>query len=398
MKNDKNLRMKRIVVKTVSVLVGGVIVSVVLLNNMDSYSWFSDRVTKEFKVTAATTEDIIDKIQINSKNPDKIILKKNDNLTTYPIIYFQLEGDVKDYILHINPVKLEENEYTAPIDVDVNLYQFIKLALSKKNSIKGKIKFKYLNEFIDEEREIEFSKAYLMDKFMAKIDKEEAQRKNRSNDESIRKDFVKIIKYVAQQIKWQEDINKDNKKQQKVSLNSVKKSEDSDKRFDMKNSSMLVQNDVERFELSNEQEEIINIITPKLLSHINSLYSTIEKLVSDLNDKIIKISELNCRIEEISTENEILNEEKTLIEESNEKLIDLVNQMEEEKLKNDEIIKNITDDNEKLTNEVEELTQKYKNLKRINRNLRQENRRLEQIISELTTEDEDTVIEDVYGD
>lgn len=116
-------------------------------------------------VSAATEEDIIQYASIDNTNPAEIVIKPADNLDYNPIIYFSIEGEIKDYIMHINPVQLGVTQENIPIRLKVNLPQYMELLQNNKDKICGMIYIKYLNGFIDKNYEVEFTKSYILDIF-----------------------------------------------------------------------------------------------------------------------------------------------------------------------------------------------------------------------------------------
>ncbi|KPU27472.1 hypothetical protein TR13x_05225 [Caloranaerobacter sp. TR13] len=203
-KNGKQ-KVKGIILKVMGFLTGGTLISMVLLINMDTYSWFTSKMTYNLSVTAATTEDILEKIEIKTVNPKEIVLKKNNSINIEPVIYFSVEGEASDYILHINPIKLKNHKkYTVPINVAVNLKQIIEL-LNKDNEnnnkrVQGTIRIKYLNEFIDEKIDIEFTTKYLFKKFLERLS---IRCLNEENEFEIEKHLRKVIMHIDKQARLQ---------------------------------------------------------------------------------------------------------------------------------------------------------------------------------------------------
>lgn len=199
-KNEKQ-KIKRIILKVMGFVTGGTFISMILLINMDTYSWFTSKMTYDLSVTAATTEDILEKIEIVTINPKEIILKKNNSINIEPVIYFSVEGEVSDYILHINPIKLKTNkEYTVPINVVVNLKQIIELLNKNKKRVQGTIRIKYLNEFIDEEINIEFTRKYLFKKFLEGLG---IRCLNEEDESEIEKQLRKVIMHIVKKERLQ---------------------------------------------------------------------------------------------------------------------------------------------------------------------------------------------------
>ncbi|MDN5303118.1 MAG: hypothetical protein PWQ60_2632, partial [Thermoanaerobacteraceae bacterium] len=156
-----------ILFKAIGFFAAGALVSMALLADTDTLAWFSSRVVSNLQVQAASAEDIIkdfytlsDVSKNSGENPDKIIVKKAGGLTYDPVVYFSVDGDISRYIMHINPVKLTQDEMQIPIRIKVN-YRDLDDILSK-SSITGKITLKYLNEFIIDSFQITFTRGYLL--------------------------------------------------------------------------------------------------------------------------------------------------------------------------------------------------------------------------------------------
>ncbi|WP_069650496.1 hypothetical protein [Caloranaerobacter ferrireducens] len=201
MRKSEKQKIKRIILKVMGFVTGGTLISMILLINMDTYSWFTSKTTYDLSVTAATTEDILEKIEIETINPKEIILKKNNSINIEPVIYFSVEGEASDYILHINPIKLKTHkEYTVPINVVVNLKQIVELLNKNKKRVQGTIRIKYLNEFIDEEINIEFARRYLLKKFLEELG---IRCLNEEDESEIEKQLRKVITHIVKKERLQ---------------------------------------------------------------------------------------------------------------------------------------------------------------------------------------------------
>lgn len=138
---------------------------ILFLTNNNSYSVYSVSTGKDFQINSASGKDLIEYIYINSENPDKMIIKKSKNAKYDPIIYFSIDGDAANYILHINPAKLNSfDKYSIPIKMTITQKQAEEY-FESNNAIKGTITVKYLNEYINEKIEINYSKEYILNLF-----------------------------------------------------------------------------------------------------------------------------------------------------------------------------------------------------------------------------------------
>lgn len=210
--NRKRKQKKR---KIIMFLMSTAIVITTCTFNRGTYASFSDKTSSNVVVTSSKTEDLIKKIDFECYNdgcnifgsglqgdvygnPINIKLQKVDNLSFDPIIYFSVEGDASSYILNINPVKLEAGkEISIPIRLkltDCDLHRL--LAVNDKYPLKGKIVVKYLNEYINVEKKIEFSKEYLIYKYFCEPDNIKNYndlKKNNAIDENDNKIINSII-------------------------------------------------------------------------------------------------------------------------------------------------------------------------------------------------------------
>lgn len=133
-------RRAKIIIKTMAMIVAGILTSIAFLANIGTYSWFAGTARNSVNVSAAETEDIIECIEVIYKdmdpdtgeeyNPIAIKLKKSQSFSPDPLIFFSVEGEAAEYILHINPVRLYSNAYyIIPIETDINVDQHAKLYL-----------------------------------------------------------------------------------------------------------------------------------------------------------------------------------------------------------------------------------------------------------------------------
>ncbi|WP_427337766.1 hypothetical protein [Caloranaerobacter sp. DY30410] len=196
MKKSKKQKVSKTILKVIGFITTGILISMILSINMDTYSWFTSKTAYDMNVTAATTDDILEEIEIEKINPEEIILKKN-LIDIEPVIYFSVEGEISEYILHINPIRLKTHErYIIPINVTVNLQQIMDLLMKNKKRIYGTIKIKYLNEYIDEERNIEFTREYLLTKLLNRLGIQYLDVDNEYEKEEYLK---KVMMYIAEE-------------------------------------------------------------------------------------------------------------------------------------------------------------------------------------------------------
>ncbi|OGO79220.1 MAG: hypothetical protein A2Y23_01170 [Clostridiales bacterium GWB2_37_7] len=187
MRIDKSKVLKAIK-KIMTVTIAAIIVNAMMLITLDTYSWFVSYVQSNTIVRAAATDDILRKMEIVDEedqhydlingnknktilNPEYILIQgKNDEAYT---IYFELSDSIKEFIPHVNPLYVDnEGKEKAYLNISLNpkVYNELKQELESekgerdKNPIKGTIKVKYLNSYINRTVNIAFTRDFLLSK------------------------------------------------------------------------------------------------------------------------------------------------------------------------------------------------------------------------------------------
>ncbi len=306
-------RLKSTFIKVAAILSGTIITTMLIFTISGTYSYFSSSADRDVYVKAASTEDIIQEIHVEEVNPLYICLTKSDKLEMNPVIYFSIEGEAADYLLHINSVVLDAAEKRVPIDANINLVQYMKLAF-RTSPIEGKIKIKYLNEYIDETKEFKLTSRYLRTRFIENIKRKDVlsldnklDQYKKINDYDIKdelsfndsgygekasnRDLTEIIAYTARYGTWNE-VNIYNPS----NLSSAEETKDK--------KSM-----VPKSEFSEEQKTIIDIIAPGLRGYIDALVSHTQGLINqndildkELSEKEKIIKDKDMEIEKLKKE------------------------------------------------------------------------------------------------
>lgn len=283
---------------------------------INTNAWFTSTSVAGAFFSSATTETIIEKVEIAKTNPQSIKIKKASQFSPNPMIYFAVEGEAANYLLHINPILLDSfDEQEVLIEPNLNLLQYLKLLFSGYDwMVEGKIKLKYLNEFIDLEKEIEFTREYLLNSFKTEIASEQGkselslpEQKNgidyseQEITEERNAQLLDLLSYIACQREWEEaewlyEINLDE-------------------------SAELV---IQRLKLTEGQSSLLDIIAPKLKEEIASLLSL-------LKDKITIIAEQAVKIEKLIKINLSLEEENLLLKQEIEQLSQSINALNQER-------------------------------------------------------------------
>lgn len=294
---------KSILLRTLGFLAAGILIAFVLLTSTDTYSLFTKSLKDQMQVTAASAENLITNVEIiNHQDGSQLIEITRDSEYGYrPEVGFAIEGDISNFILHINPVLIDVNgTYQIPIEPNLNANQFLELLrlkfLKHESFITGTVKVKNFDGKVIASKEIQISIDYLL----SRID-EDIVRSKPNHIEELKIDdaianITNLITILADQINWEDQ-----------SVN-IKKSEKSS-----------------TISLSPYQKDIITTISPSLLSKIDELYTELELLnkeKTDLTHKIENlenqnledITNLNNKIEQLENENENL---RKLLEEQN---------------------------------------------------------------------------------
>ncbi|MDF2892847.1 MAG: hypothetical protein K0R80_3214 [Clostridia bacterium] len=147
MRIDKSKLLKT-VKKITAVTAAAILVNAMMLVTLDTYSWFVSKAQSNAIVRAAETDDLLDILEIvdvddnhhdlindiddeTILNPKYILAQGKDD-TVYTI-YFELSESINEFILHINPLYVnnqgEEQAYLN-ISLDPDEYNDIKAALA----------------------------------------------------------------------------------------------------------------------------------------------------------------------------------------------------------------------------------------------------------------------------
>lgn len=240
----------------------------------ETYSLFQISKDGYGKVIAATQEDIISNMEIYYRHNTPILyLEKGENVDYSPIVFFAIEGDAKDYVIHMDSIKVD-GAVEMEIVPNINLPQALSLITNPKEKIEGRIRVKHLNEFIDETLEFTFTKRYLLGKFFSNENLGARRLNYLSKDDKsginglIQDTLLYVDGYMDWDgIHWEERGNL-----------------------------------ISRINITRDQAALINIIAPNLLEYNERLYSLLEKVNKDLEEEIKKNKEL-------FKENQVLNRE-----------------------------------------------------------------------------------------
>ena len=296
------MRKSKIIYKATTIFLASTITLAAIAFVPNSFSWFK----KSFEnsggeVVAAATKDVIDEFDIYYDKGQPILrLKRAEGLEYPPIIFFSVEGDIGDYVLNINPIKLEKDEvYEIPILPNVNLPQSISLALNLFGATEGQIRIKHLNEFIDEPVEISISNMYLLERYFTNkglnLSMTDDACVAENEKDALIEHVIKVIAYTSEYIEWEEA-----------------KWEEYD---DISENSCTYHIPISRVEIFPYQSRIVDEVAPSLLTYNEKLYSLLENMIAELNSLSYEKQELILENERISEENKTLLEINRNLEE-----------------------------------------------------------------------------------
>lgn len=281
------------------VLVGIIIAIIFTLTN--TYSWYQNGGEGQGEVIAASKEDIIANMEIYYEKDMPILrLEKGTGIDYSPIVFFSIEGEAKDYVLHMNSARLE-GAVDIPIIPNVNLPQALSLILSWEKEVVGNLRVKHLNEFIDDSLEVRLSKDYLLSRYFCDRGLETYGKNYLSSKE--KNQLIDLLKdsllYAGDYLEW----------------NEVEWEEED--------------NWISGVYISKDQIPLIDIIAPNLLEYNERLYEVFEIVFYDLINEIEKNKalvkeneELIFRIDELERERDELYDYISGLEAEIQELID----------------------------------------------------------------------------
>lgn len=267
--------------KTLGFILIGILIAVVFTLT-DTYSLFQSSHDGYGDVMAASREDIVSSMEIYYHNDVPILrLKEGDKINYSPIVFFSIEGDAKDYALHVNSIELE-GIVEIPIIPNVNLPQALSLIMSSRNEVTGKLKIKHLNEFIDDTLEFSFSKDYLLSRYFCDKGLKIYDMNYLSKNE--KEELVNLVEdtllYAKRYLEW--DV--------------VQWEEEN--------------NWISEIDIIHDQALLIDIIAPGLIEYNEKLYQLFEVITKELENEIEKNNTLSRENEELIDTIEKLRDEK----------------------------------------------------------------------------------------
>lgn len=287
----------------------GIFMALIITLIPNTYSWYTKSEGVSGDIKAASVKEILDLLEIKNKNNEPIVrIRKNADLDYSPVIFFSLEGEAREYVLHIDPIQLFDSDtYEIPIIPNVNLPQAISLILSGKDRVEGKLYIKHLNQFINEEHSISISKDHLLKTYFLGKGIENTNYSS-IKDKEITKLLVETLDYVGEFLEWEE----------------IYWEEDNT----YKSTGSKYTMPISKANIRPYQIEIIEKLAPNLIKYNNILYSELEDMTDKLNIKIDHINSLTMEKESLMEKNKDLDFKNQILEKERASLIQQINLLE----------------------------------------------------------------------
>lgn len=256
------------------------IINIVLVLSSGTRSSFSRSFSEGLQVNAGTGKDIISNFDIQPSSgkamgimsvseqeymvldPEYIEMEKADGLDYNPVVYFTVEGEAADYVRHINPVVMDSKTKQVPVEAKFDLQSYIQL-VNGKDKVDGTIIIRcFLGGFVNETKEIEFTRDYLIKQYCRELGISEGKEDT----------LPAVITLLAGQKPWEP----------------------------------VVVEPSGNVQMSNEQKIIIDMIVPGLVGGLANQISERDTKISDLT---AKVDELNKLISDLQSQTENLNPE-----------------------------------------------------------------------------------------
>ncbi|MEQ2526085.1 hypothetical protein WMO40_05170 [Bacillaceae bacterium CLA-AA-H227] len=265
-----------------------VIVLLLLMTaNQDSYALFFTKYQEQLGVSSASAENLIKYVQIIEQEDKSLVIEimRDSEYGYRPDVGLAIEGEISEFILHINPVKVDKNGiYQIPIVPNINFHQYWKLLLMKisqeKNTVSGSVAVKNFDGKVIDQKAIEIDIDYLLNRIDADIINSEAEIKKMMHEDVAKMEVATLISTMASTMNWEEQT---------------------------KGMNLLTSN----YSLSSYQDSMIRAIAPNLMGHLK------------------KLTEENNQLENLKSKNASIQDEMAQLEEENQKLRKKLEELEQ---------------------------------------------------------------------
>ncbi|MEK5444517.1 hypothetical protein [Fredinandcohnia sp. FSL W7-1320] len=203
--------MKKTILRATGFLSAGILISAILQANTPTFSYFTTQYQDVINVSTASAEDLIKHVEVIKKNDSSLVVEvvRDSDYGYRPDVGFSIEGDLAEYILHINPINAEKNgTYSIPLEANINAYQFLELLTmkfsGKETTVKGKLTAKNFDGQVIATKDIELDIDYLL----GRIDDEIVRnypKLDKVDDPKAIEDLANLIAFLAKGVNLEEE-------------------------------------------------------------------------------------------------------------------------------------------------------------------------------------------------
>ncbi len=203
--------MKKTILRATGFLSAGILISAILQANTPTFSYFTTQYQDVINVSTASAEDLIKHVEVIKKKDGSLVVEvvRDSDYGYRPDVGFSIEGDLAEYILHINPINAEKNgTYSIPLEANINAYQFLELLTmkfsGKEKTVKGKLTAKNFDGQVIATKDIELDIDYLL----GRIDDEIVRnypKLDKVDDPKAIEDLANLIAFLAKGVNLEEE-------------------------------------------------------------------------------------------------------------------------------------------------------------------------------------------------
>lgn len=188
-----------------------IVVALFMTTTQHSFALFFTSFQEQFGVSSASAENLIKNVKVTEKEDKSLVIEimRDSEYGYRPDVGFALEGDIQQYILHINPVKIDKNGiYHIPIVPNINMHQFWELTkmkiLQNKKSINGSVILKNFDGKVIEQQPIKIDINYLLSRINEDMIKSGTELKQIVHEDEVRDEIVIFINELASTMNWED--------------------------------------------------------------------------------------------------------------------------------------------------------------------------------------------------
>ncbi|MFS0821607.1 hypothetical protein [Bacillus sp. 1P02SD] len=206
--------MKKTILRATGFLSAGLLISAALLANTPTFSYFTNQYQNMINVSTASAENLIKHLEVIKKKDGSLVIEvvRDSEYGYRPDVGFSIEGDLAEYILHVNPLKLDKNgTYHIPIEANINAHQFLELLTikfsNKESTVKGKLTAKNYDGQVIAAKNIELDIEYLL----RRIDDDIVRAKpkiEQIDDPKATENIANLMTFLAEGVVWEDESSK----------------------------------------------------------------------------------------------------------------------------------------------------------------------------------------------